>query len=124
MAFGYHLMLDMYDCTGAAFSSFDLCYAFLERLSDLLEMTRQAPPYLFRSDAARFPDKAGFSGWLPLIESGIQIHTIEPVRFVSLDVYSCRAYDTQAVIAFAASEFSPAWLEHQFVERGKTYPRA
>ena len=41
-------------------------------------MEKQAPPSIFRSDATRFPDKAGLSGWVPLIESSIVIHTLDP----------------------------------------------
>jgi S-adenosylmethionine decarboxylase len=121
MAFGYQLMVDLYDCKGEALSSISISYEFLERLAELLKMTKQSPPFLFRSDDKSFPDKAGLSGWLPLIESGIQIHTIEPARFVSLDVYSCRLFDTAVVLAFAREVFKPADMEHQFVHRGKKY---
>ena len=121
MAFGYHLMLDMYDCQGEALASISLSYEFLEKLAGLLKMTKQAPPFLFRSDGEAFPDKAGLSGWLPLIESGIQIHTIEPVRFVSLDVYSCRLFDKAVVVRFAKEVFQPSKVDRQFVRRGRRY---
>jgi len=84
-------------------------------------MTKQSPPFLFRSDGKAFPDKAGLSGWLPLIESGIQIHTLERDRFVSLDVYSCKQFDTAVVLAYAREVFKPADMEHEFVHRGKKY---
>lgn len=122
MPFGYQLMLDMYDCQGEAVSSLSLAYAFLDALADRLEMTKQAPPFLFRSDGETYPDKAGLSGWLPLIESGIQIHTLEPVRFVSLDVYSCRPFDQAVIEEFAKATFQPSNVELQFVRRGNRYP--
>jgi S-adenosylmethionine decarboxylase len=121
MAFGYQLMVDMYDCKGEALSSISINYDFLEKLAGLLKMTKQSPPFLFRSDGKAFPDKAGLSGWLPLIESGIQIHTLEPARFVSLDVYSCRLFDKAVVLAFAREVFTPADMEYEFVLRGKKY---
>lgn len=122
MPFGYHLMIDMYDCGGEALSSISLAYEFLEKLADVLKMRKQSPPFLFRSDAKAFPGKAGLSGWLPLIESGIQIHTIEAVRFVSLDVYSCRIFDQASIVDFASHVFKPSEVEHEFIHRGKKYP--
>jgi len=121
MAFGYHLMIDMYDCKGEALSSISLTYEFLEKLAEALKMRKQSPPFLFRSDEKAFPDKAGLSGWLPLIESGIQIHTIEPARFVSLDVYSCRLFDKATILDFASETFKPSEVEHEFIQRGKKY---
>jgi len=121
MAFGYHLMIDMYDCRGEALSSISLTYEFLEKLAEVLKMTKQSPPFLFRSDEKAFPGKAGLSGWLPLIESGIQIHTIEAVRFVSLDVYSCRIFDKATILDFASETFKPSEVEHEFIHRGKKY---
>jgi S-adenosylmethionine decarboxylase len=121
MAFGYHLMVDMYDCKGDAFSSISLTYEFLEKLAEMLRMTKQSPPFLFRSDERAFPDKAGLSGWLPLIESGIQIHTIEAAKFVSLDVYSCRFFDKATILDFAGETYNPIEVEHEFIHRGKKY---
>ena len=121
MPFGYHLMIDMYGCQGKALASISLSYAFLEKLAELLQMTKQSPPFLFRSDGKAFPDKAGLSGWLPLIESGIQIHTIEPAGFVSLDVYSCRRFDKVAVVEYARKVFKPSEVEHKLVHRGRQY---
>jgi S-adenosylmethionine decarboxylase len=122
MPFGYHLMIDMYECEGEALSSLSLTYEFLEKLAEALKMTKQSPPFLFRSDEKAFPAKAGLSGWLPLIESGIQIHTIEPARFVSLDVYSCRNFDQTPIVDFARQVFKPSEVEHEFIHRGKKYP--
>lgn len=121
MAFGYHLMLDMYQCTGSSVSSLGDCYDFLEKLCDLLKMTKQSPPFLFQSDEVIFPDKAGLSGWLPLIESGIQIHTLSKVSFVSLDVYSCKKFDSKKVIEASQDVFIPKYIENQFVLRGSSF---
>lgn len=121
MPFGYHLMLDMYRCQGEALASIEACYRFLDDLAELLRMSKQSPPFLFRSDGEKYPDKAGLSGWLPLIESGIQIHTVEPACFASLDIYSCRDYDRDAAARFAADIFRPEEIETNFILRGTLY---
>jgi S-adenosylmethionine/arginine decarboxylase-like enzyme len=66
------------------------CYQILDDLADFLDMHKQSPPFIFRSPDKEFPEKAGLSGWVPLIESGISIHTLIVKEFVSIDTADCR----------------------------------
>jgi S-adenosylmethionine/arginine decarboxylase-like enzyme len=84
-------------------------------------MEKQAPPSIFRSDEVRFPDKAGLSGWVPLIESSIVIHTLTPKDFITVDIYCCRAFDRKKAEEFCRHYFEPKKVQAQFVERGLTY---
>jgi len=119
--FGYQLLLDLYACKKGSCDDLGLCYDFLEKLVDVLHVDPQSPPYIFRTDGKRFPDKAGLSGWIPLVESGIQLHTLTPKDFVSIDVYSCRAFAIEPILAFARATFTPKRIDQQFVERGTDY---
>lgn len=119
--FGYFLGVDLYNCKVGACDDVSLCYDFLEKIVDELRMQKQSPPYVFRSDATAYPDKAGISGWVPLIESGIQIHTLSVKNFISIDIYSCRKFDISEVKAFVASYFSPTKIEEHYLERGIEY---
>src|SRR3990167_9450976 len=85
--FGFQLLLDLYDCKKGACDDLGLCYDFLEELVRVLKVEPQSPPFIFRTDGKRFPDKAGLSGWIPLVESGVQIHTLTPKDFISIDIY-------------------------------------
>jgi S-adenosylmethionine/arginine decarboxylase-like enzyme len=118
--FGYLLTLDLYGCKPGAADDLTLCYNFLESLVKELAMTMQSPPFIFRSPDA-FPDKAGLSGWVPLIESGIQIHTLIPKNFISIDIYCCREFDRDQVVAFARKTFHPAEIESMKLLRGVKY---
>lgn len=120
--FGHLLALDLYDCAGEPLGSVDAGYRFLEQLSDELKMARQSPPFVFLSDAKRFPDKAGLSGWVPLIESGISLHTLLPTRFATIDVYSCGPVPPAETIAFACRFFRPGHAEAHYLFRGRRYP--
>ena len=82
--FGYQLLLDLYGCKPGVCDDLSLCYQFLDDMVTELGMEKQAPPNIFRSDEKRFPDKAGLSGWAPLIESSIVIHTLTPKNFISI----------------------------------------
>jgi S-adenosylmethionine/arginine decarboxylase-like enzyme len=61
------------------------------------------------------------SGWVPLIESGIQIHSMEPKRFITLDVYSCNKFDKNIILQYARECFGFEQHEEQFFTRGTKY---
>jgi len=121
MVFGYQLVLDLYDCKPGVCDDISLCYKFLDEIVGHLGMEKQAPPNIFRSDAKRFPDKAGLSGWVPLIESSIVIHTLTLKNFISLDIYCCKELDTQKAKRFVKSYFAPKRIDERFLERGIDY---
>lgn len=119
--FGYEYLLDLYDCQPGACDDLTLCYQFLDEIVGYLGMEKQAPPNIFRSDGVRFPDKAGLSGWAPLIESSVVIHTLTPKNFISVDIYCCKEFDHKKARQFCQNFFSPKRIEEHFVERGTDY---
>jgi len=119
--FGYELLVDLYDCKPGVCDDLALCYKFLDEIVGFLGMEKQSPPSIFVSDATRFPDKAGLSGWVPLIESSIVIHTLSPKNFITVDIYCCRAFDVKRAEDFCKKFFEPKSVESQFVERGLSY---
>ena len=121
--FGYQLLLDLYGCKEGACDDLTLCYKFLDEIVGYLGMEKQAPPNIFRSDEVRFPDKAGLSGWVPLIESSIVIHTLTPKDFISIDIYCCRCFSIEKAKAFCQKFFHPERLDEQYIERGQDYYR-
>ncbi len=119
--FGFQLLLDLYNCKPGACDDLDLCYKFLDEIVGYLGMEKQAPPNIFRSDAVRFPDKAGLSGWAPLIESSIVIHTLTPKDFISVDIYCCKEFSIEKAKKFTRKFFAPERMDEQYIERGMDY---
>jgi S-adenosylmethionine/arginine decarboxylase-like enzyme len=123
--FGYSYYLDMYDCREGAADDLELHYRFLERVVDKIGMTRMSQPVVMHGPTKDgdeiYPDKAGVSGWVPLIESGIQIHSMEPKRFITLDVYSCNKFDSEIIYNYAKECFGFTDSEHNFFVRGRNY---
>ncbi len=119
--FGYHLALDIYNCDKDALDSIERCYYYLDRMVDLLEMSKQSPPFVVYTDPIKYPDKAGISGWVPIVESGISIHTITPTAFASIDIYSCKKYDIEVAKKFTQEVFNPQKIEENFLLRGVEY---
>ncbi|HQO59096.1 MAG TPA: S-adenosylmethionine decarboxylase [Candidatus Omnitrophota bacterium] len=120
-AFGYELLLDFYHCKPGVCDNLDLCYQFLDTIVGELGMEKQAPPSIFRSDIKRFPEKAGLSGWVPLIESSVVIHTLSLKNFITIDIYSCRDFDEVKALELSKKYFLPAHVESQFLYRGLAY---
>lgn len=119
--FGHQLLIDCYDCAGQAVDNLDACHALLLDLVDVLDVQMQSPPFVFRTNAAQFPDKAGLSGWVPLVESGIQIHTLTMKRFVSLDIYSCHPLDEEKVLQRVKLALGYEAVDTQRILRGTSY---
>ena len=84
-------------------------------------MEKQSPPSIFRSDAVRFPDKAGLSGWVPLIESSIVIHTLSLKNFITIDIYCCKFFDQKVAKNICIEYFAPQKIDEQYMERGLEY---
>jgi S-adenosylmethionine decarboxylase len=119
-AFGFHFMLDCYQCNPEHLDNIDACYRFLDELVEIAGATKQTQPYVFRTPEG-FAGKEGLSGWVPLVESGISIHTLTVSRFVSLDVYSCKEFSRPNIEEFTRQFFEPTEIEQQFLLRGQKY---
>jgi len=119
--FGYELLLDCYGCTPRVCNDINHCYSFLDNLVKFIGMEKQEEPNVFRTDRKRFPGKDGLSGWVPLAQSSIVIHTLSKHDFISIDVYSCLKFSNKKVIGFVRKYFKPKRIEMQSLERGKHY---
>lgn len=124
MAFGHSLHLDVYDVSEALCDDLGFCYRLLDDLASFLGMNKQSPPFAFISPHDQYPDKRGISGWVPLIESGISIHTLTCARFVTLDIYTCGRLDPAEAIAFVCERLGSTRYEVHHLERGAAYPTA
>ncbi len=123
--FGYSYYLDMYDCRVGAADDLELHYRFLEQVVDKIGMTRMSQPVVMHGPTKNgveiYPDKAGVSGWVALIESGIQIHSMEPKRFITLDVYSCNKFNSEIIYNYAKECFGFGDSEQHYFVRGMKY---
>jgi len=120
-AFGYHYMLDLYGCDKDVIDSVEKNYEYLDNLPESLGMEKQSPPFVIYTDAKKWPDKAGISAWVPIVESGISIHTVTPTNFASIDIYSCKEFDKEKVKKITCDMFKPQQVEEKFVLRGEKY---
>lgn len=124
-AWGFQLIIDCFGCSPDVCCDLNKGYEFLDKICIYLKMTKQTQPYIFKTCETTFPGKPGYSGWVPIIESGIQIHTSSNNRFISIDVYSCHTFDQAMVEDFIKMWFNPEYIESVLLYRGKgIYQRA
>ena len=116
---GYQLIVDCFGCDESICCDLEKGYEFLDKICLHLKMTKQTQPYIFKTCETTFPGRPGYSGWVPIIESGIQIHTSAKNRFISVDVYSCRKFDPTDVVSFVRNWFQPKEVDTFMLERGK-----
>jgi S-adenosylmethionine decarboxylase len=113
--FGYHLVLDLYDCDPDAVRDMKRCYRFLDVMPDLMATHKQSRPFVI------FTESVGFCGWVPIVESGVSLYTNIPLSFVSVDIYSCKKFDLDEVREFTFGTFSPRRTKERYLTRGKEY---
>jgi S-adenosylmethionine decarboxylase len=118
-SWGFQLVLDCFGCDEEACCDLDRGYEFLDKICIHLKMTKQTQPYIFKTCETTFPGKPGYSGWVPIIESGIQIHTSSNNHFISIDVYSCKTFNEADVIDFVQRWFQPKHIDTCLIHRGK-----
>jgi S-adenosylmethionine/arginine decarboxylase-like enzyme len=120
MAFGQSLHIDLYGIDEALCDDLTFNYNLLEDLASFLDMHKQSPPFIFRSPD-EYPEKAGLSGWVPLIESGISIHTLTPQNFITIDLYTCGELNIPRTLQFLEERLRPSHYEYQYLLRGLVY---
>lgn len=114
MAWGYHLVLDCYECDKELIRSGTNIEAFAIALVRKIDMVAYGKPQVihFGSD-----DKAGYT-LVQLIEtSNICAHFAEETNTVYLDVFSCKPYDIDTVLEVVNQFFAPKRIRERFLER-------
>ena len=120
--FGQHLMLDGYGCDREKLMDLNGIYDFLNRYPDEIQMTKIMPPYVFKY-SGKVPEDWGISGFVLIAESHISIHTFPEKLYLSLDIFSCKPFDTDAAIERIKRIFDIKKVEIKLLDRGHEFPK-
>ncbi len=121
--FGVHLMMDGYGCDRVSLEDMSLIYNFLDDYPAAMNMTKIMPPYVFRYHGS-VPDDWGISGFVLIAESHISIHTFPEKRYLSLDMFSCKPFDTQQAAVTIKDYFNIQKYEMKVLDRGQEFPNS
>ena len=120
--FGLHLMVDGYDCDPHKLEDEGFIHRFLDEFTEKIGMTKLMRPYVYRYQG---PDKKqwGLSGFVLIAESHVSIHTFPWKGHVSIDIFSCKSFDTAAAERETVRQFGIKRLERNVLDRGVEYPK-
>lgn len=121
--FGEHLMMDGYGCDKDKLTDINFIYDFLSTYPSEIEMTKIMPPYVFRYSGLK-PEDWGVSGFVLIAESHISIHTFPEKRYLTLDIFSCKAFDREKAVEDVKRLFGVEKAEVRHLERGLEFPKA
>lgn len=122
ITFGLHLMLDAYNCDPLVLRDQTLVYNILDDLPVKLGMKQLSKPYVVFAEDNHIKDPGGWSGFVMIQESHISVHTFIKRRFISVDVYSCKDFDTKKTIRYFKNRFKTTDVETYIQKRGQRYP--
>lgn len=120
--FGLHLTLDGYGCNKKFLGDMDYVFNVLEDLPTFLGMHKLITPYVVKAPDNDKKDPGGYSGFVMIQESHISIHTFPKRAFVSIDVYSCKNFDTDKTLKYLVKAFGVKEPETNMIVRGTKYP--
>lgn len=124
MSFGPHLLLDFY-CNSEKLCAEEYWKDLLKQLVKRVGMTKLTNPIVTRTDCSNVkwaePNVTGLSGFIVLAESHVSFHTFAEAGYVFLDIFSCKEFDTSAVIRFLHNELDITQIDIQLRERGKNF---
>ena len=120
--FGPHLMMDGYGCDKKKLQDLNLIYRLLDELPTRIGMTKIMPPYVFKYSGLR-PEDWGLSGFVLIAESHISSHTFPEKNFVSVDIFSCKEFDSEFASGYFTAAFGMAKVESTVIDRGTEFPK-
>lgn len=119
--YGKELILDLHDCSPELFNRATLTN-FMVRLCDLIDMEREdlhfwddleTPP----EERETEPHLVGTSAVQFIRTSNITIHTLELMKRVYLNIFSCKDFDDEATTKFCEEYFRGKVVKKTVVDR-------
>jgi len=122
-------MLDLYHCSKEKLADKEFVKKFLKDFPEFIGMHRISDPqvteYRGRDDSF---DRGGISAFVLLAESHVSIHTFPKDGFATIDIFSCREFDTKKAQEYLMQTFESNKAEKNFLIRGrefvKHYPKS
>lgn len=96
----YHLIVDVSNANDAI-SDPDAIRAFLADMASATDMSVLAGPLV----AEGIPENPGITGFVIVDFSHVSVHTFTAYREAMIDVFSCKPYDQEKVLALCKKTF-------------------
>jgi len=119
--YGIELILDLHGCDASKFTR-DSITEYFERLCVLIDMQREALHFwddegLPEKDKQTSPHTQGTSAVQFILTSSIVIHTLDQLRAVYINIFSCKEYDPKVAENFSVEWFGATECSARFLDR-------
>ncbi len=84
---------------------------FLRELPAHLNLRIYSDPIVYSPGSEGKAENQGFDGFVPLIDSGISIYIWENMKFLSVIIYTCKAFEADKAVTFIQQFFETQDLE-------------
>ncbi|MCX6005230.1 MAG: S-adenosylmethionine decarboxylase [Chloroflexi bacterium] len=111
-----HLIIDGYGKNKSILQDEKFIYEFLNSYPAKIGMTKISDPMVFRYSGLK-PQDWGVTGLVFIAESHISLHTFVERNFINIDVFSCKDFDADRIIADLKDKFELVKLRSCLVRR-------
>jgi S-adenosylmethionine decarboxylase len=87
--------------------------SFLLGLASHLDLRTYGSPIIHAPGGLGKEENEGFDAFIPLIDSGISLYVWSAARFFAAVLFTCKAFDTEAALRYAAESFGTSEIEHR-----------
>tara|TARA_Y100000588_G_scaffold97236_2_gene105368 strand:+ start:470 stop:898 length:429 start_codon:yes stop_codon:yes gene_type:complete len=115
-----HLAIDGYGAEVEKLTDAELIRNFLDEYPASIGMTKILPPqvHLYRGNV---PEDWGISGFVLIAESHISIHTFPERKYLNIDIFSCKDFDSDLATKRVNKYFSIRDFKIWEMDRGIEY---
>jgi S-adenosylmethionine decarboxylase len=89
--------------------------ALLHEIPPIIGMRILAGPYVVEGA----PENSGWTGFVIIDKSHIAVHTFDEKRVISIDVFSCKTFDTDAALDFVRNRLGLIKVNSQVLIRNE-----
>jgi S-adenosylmethionine decarboxylase len=111
-----HVIIDGYGGDPNQLSDENVVRVILEQYPDMMGMTKITQPKVLEYRGTK-PEDWGVSGYVMIAESHISMHTFPERGLVWADIFSCKDFDAELVLADFKQRFRLESLEVRTLER-------
>jgi S-adenosylmethionine/arginine decarboxylase-like enzyme len=115
MAWGYHIMLDCGGCNLKHITNKNHIWSFLMALTKRVGMKAHGKAII--ENLLEGTDNEGYSVLQMITTSNITCHFVNKTQTAYIDLFSCKEFEAEIVIATVKEFFQPTTMKLNFIER-------
>jgi S-adenosylmethionine decarboxylase len=118
-----HLTIDGYGGSREKLSSEEVVRSLLDTYPGEINMTKISEPFVLNYSGEK-PEDWGITGFVIIAESHISVHTFPEHGYVWVDIFSCKAFETEGATERIIHDFGLTHVTPRIHDRGLEFPHA